>query len=923
MILLIDNCSLLRLTHADAYSRYLVSLTNLINDGNIRLITHRLLLGEWENHKSKDKGRKLKKLGKVHGSIVSNGELLPSFINTEHIDVQQAVIDKLLENAIVVDTPEIIKNEFADRYRDRLAPFHNKLNSQNDWEVFGSVANYCLIHGMTDLYFISANDGEFGDPNDKRFALHPDLISRFNALNINYFSEIGDFLGSLESLILPKQFLSRNIIRNEGFSHKASMRKHMLDSLYMLFKSTYSEVKFVPTHLLVRFFPFKKKDTDHNHYSVFSLHSVPDELVAVFKAISLEGPEIKILNEKFFNGVSDVLEKLKFVLNRLNNNLIFRFTGKTSSEQVDIRYEDHIQCCCINCSFQRMDWQSCLSLLQDVPVDAHQRLNQAFIHYQFGNYDNATDMYLALREEFKSQGKFIWYFICQYNLRHLSFLLSGFFYPTRYTVEEILKLKEIDPIQESVFLKGHSDYDLLTYISDGSYFRIAVEGIGDLVTKIEDHYYSFLNGGWSSNSHVQLLICEFAELEAFTRGNGLIYDVYGNWHRLVSNFIKGLFASHAMRDTDNAAIESFDDYLLTIMINYAETAAITKYFYRYKLKDLAYERSVNGSDFNALASTLLAQQTPTSALVIEGRDSNTQFALKLQKMIGNMITLAALLEHNAYDLNVLAKRLLNFFKQSTYSKNHWSPLDIFLSRKGSRFEKKVLQGYISFLVDNLIETGPSPLTVLLKRNQRSKFGKRQMDKILKIVFGGNDGGEPEDRYELLSASYKRASTVQQVEIGTSIQGELDSNFNFKLYYRSVIHELIPFNQGVFNDQMEKINIDIKDYNMHSIASGTPSDYFPRLDDLLNICFKFDAVLDEKAIRKLKKAGLYYRWLIDMDNFDYTKFRFDWMNHYPTDFYLYKMSKSDKLRQKIIEFLRMNNDPLIEKLLIRITYFTKS
>ena len=110
--------------------------------------------------------------------------------------------------------------------------------------------------------------------------------------------------------------------------------------------------------------------------------------------------------------------------------------------------------------------------------------------------------------------------------------------------------------------------------------------------------------------------------------------------------------------------------------------------------------------------------------------------------------------------------------------------------------------------------------------------------------------------------------------------------------------------------------------LNSIASGTPSDYFPRLDDLLNICFKFDAVLDEKAIRKLKKAGLYYRWLIDMDKFDYTKFRFDWMNHYPTDFYLYKMSKSDKLRQKIIEFLRMNNDPLIEKLLIRITYFTK-
>jgi hypothetical protein len=110
--------------------------------------------------------------------------------------------------------------------------------------------------------------------------------------------------------------------------------------------------------------------------------------------------------------------------------------------------------------------------------------------------------------------------------------------------------------------------------------------------------------------------------------------------------------------------------------------------------------------------------------------------------------------------------------------------------------------------------------------------------------------------------------------------------------------------------------------MRSIASGRASDFFPRLDELLNVGFKFNVELDGKAVRKLKKAGLYYRWLIDMNSFDYNKFKLEWLNHYPTDFYLQQMSKSDRLRNKIVEFLKKDDDAIIEKLLIRITYFIK-
>jgi hypothetical protein len=922
MFLLIDNCSLLRLTHADAYSHFLINLTNYIKGGHIRVITHKLILEEWEKHKSLDKDRKIKKLGKVHGTGPKGGELLPSFISTEHIDHQQTMIDKLLEDAIVVDTPEVINLEFAQRYRKKLAPFHNNKDSQNDWEIFGSVAQYCIANGLPNLHFVSSNDLEFADPADKLLSLHPELIDRFRPLTVHYFNEWKDFLQSMGSLVLPKQLLSLNIVRNERFSHKASMRKHMLDSLYMLFKNTYAEARFVPTHLLIRYFPFKRKDTDHNHYSVFSLHGVPDELVNMFKAIRFENSNLIIVDENIFTGVTEVTEKLQFVLRRLTNNLIFRFTGKNSSNDVEIRFENKVYCNCINCSFQRMEWQHCLTLLRTDDADPQQQLDKAFIYYQFGNYDAATELYLSIRDEFKAKKQYIWYFICQYNLRHLSFLLSGIFYTSKYSAEEITKLKEIDPIEDSVKLKSYTDYDLVSYISDGSYFRIAVESIGELVTKIEDHYYSFINGGWSSNSHIQLLICEYAELETFTRGNGLIYDVYSNWQRLTSNFIKGLFASHAMRDTENSALDTFDDYLLTMMITYAETESITKYFYRYKLKDLSYEQSSSEADFITIAFNLLAQYSSTTQLVLGGQDPNTKFLSKLQRMIANMITIVSLLEDTSYDANAFAKRLLHFFKHKTYHRNHDTPLDLLMARKGRLFNGQVLRSYVSFLVENLKVIGPRPLIALVKRNKKAKFEGKQLDRILLFVFKGASGEERDEHYELLSATYKQVSIADKGKIEAAIQVELAENFNFDLYYRSVIHGLLQFELNVFNEQLDKLNVSIKDYTMRSISTGEPSQFFPRLDELLNIGFKFDVVFAEKAIRKLKKAGPYYHWLIDMDRFNHTKFKFEWLNHYPTDFYLRQMSKSEKLRQRIIEFLKKENDALVEKILIRMTYFTE-
>src|SRR5690606_13760991 len=132
----------------------------------------------------------IKKLGKLHGPTKTDGELLPATVNIQHIERQQSQIDLLLSQAIVVGTPDALKVEAIDRMRARSAPFHEKINSWNDWEFFASVVNYCEYNGIADLKFVSANHHEFGDPKEPKRDLHPHLKQRFQRVRIDYFAEM-------------------------------------------------------------------------------------------------------------------------------------------------------------------------------------------------------------------------------------------------------------------------------------------------------------------------------------------------------------------------------------------------------------------------------------------------------------------------------------------------------------------------------------------------------------------------------------------------------------------------------------------------------------------------------------------------------------------------------------------------------------
>ena len=252
--LLIDNCSLRDLIDTQGYSKFLIKLDNLIRNKELQLYAHELLLKEWNKHKTKwkkDKEQKLLGNGK-NISDTNPTAAIKTLTNKQHIFDQIEKIDELLNTSIILKTPDVIKNDFSERYRDRLAPFHNKLDSQNDWELVGTFCNYCQSEGIKELFFLSSNMTDFSNSNNEDLQIHEDIRLRFPSVLIHYFSDFVKLFTRISNINgLPIELITYTMVPNSEYTYKAAYKKkcsrqfniHIYRSISRdwFYTSTYSE----------------------------------------------------------------------------------------------------------------------------------------------------------------------------------------------------------------------------------------------------------------------------------------------------------------------------------------------------------------------------------------------------------------------------------------------------------------------------------------------------------------------------------------------------------------------------------------------------------------------------------------------------------------------------------------------------------
>lgn len=928
--LLIDNCTLLHLVNETGYNNYLTDLVNYVNNDKIQLITHELLVQEWQKNKEKDKNRKERKLIAQTNNSEQINNLLPiQNINTSHLESQFQQIDTLLSKAKILTTPDGIKNEFAERFRNKLAPFHNKKDSQNDWEIIGSACNHCEIYNIKQLYFLSYNHTDFADIVEINRTIHPTLQERFPNVKIHYYKNYSDFFNEIDfSINTNHELLLYNIIPNQKFSYNSTQKNNVLDSLYYLYNELYGEISFIPLHILRKYFPFATSEKSNVYYNHFTIYNVNDNLIAFFQNIEFtEDKEISFKDNSILSFITDYKVKTEFVLKRLTNNLVFNICDSKRNNYVNIHYNKGTECSCYRCSFNRFEFHKTFKDLKVDESELRMKLKLAYTNYKVGNFKTATELYYYTAKAGYDTKNYLTYFIAKYNLKQLRNLLSNIFYNKEIDKTLIDNLSQIDPIEEAVKLKGLTDYDFVIHIAQGNFFSNAFQNISEEKNEIITHYYSQLKGGWSSNQHIWSLIEEFAKLETFLNSNLIIYDSYSNFEDLFELVTEGIFASHALAEDQNDRFKYFDSYWIQKFILYGNKKHIIKYFRRYHLKSLKYKvDSDNHESFTKLFDSFLKNEPATrESFNLYADKDNEYFFHKYSKIFENIVTLATLLDLDDNTLNKFSEELLNFLKSES-SILRWSldSVNDFIEIKGQQINSKILYQYFEFYYSNEKDHDGDTLNYIIEAFKDETFDISEdfFSALLnQSVVLCQKCGQTHSLETVLSL-YDKVDKTKKIRITEMIQNKLEVKNDFNAFYLATLYNIIPFNKQKLFSIIDNYKISGKQHSFRSFFSSKDDYRDFTIDKILNLCFKFNVNTKTKRFEKIKNKNIYYNWLLNMEEFDYKNFNPLWILNFPTIHYFKTMSKSKKLIQILTDYLKDNFHEGIERTLIRITYFSK-
>jgi len=898
---------------------YLSMLQDAINQKSVKLHTHAHILEEWKKHSQKDAEQKSSKLKKRHPYFATTSSNLPAKIeiSEEHLKIQREIITDLLASAMLIGTPKLIENEFAERFRKKLAPLHAKRESQNDWEIIGSACHYCQINGIEEFYFISSNSTDFADPKNPD-QIHPDLAARFPEVKIYYFHQFSDFFRDLEKRDLSLDLRKLPLVQSGRFAYGAARRKTILESLYYLFHDIYGEVAFIPIPILLKYYPIQDPEILFGpFYSIFTLNNISQALLSVFEQLKFNGKtsfEFKVIDAQ--NSAPDYRKKLEYVLTRLNQNLIFELNNAQPNERIEIEFRnadpdpDYFQ------NFERLAFgRTAVQMQSTEENDTRGQLRKAYVLTAMGDFDTAAKSYSFIRSKAENAGEYILSFIATYNLYQLRRFLKNEMFRTGKADKEIEEAEKIDILTECLRLKNKSAYELISHIATGDFYSEALDEINESYQKLIEHYQLQLKGGRSSNSNIWILISAYSNLESFINLNYIVFDIYSNYERIFDLVLQGILASYAMDDRQSARFEDFDDYWTTKIILHSNKTKLLQYLRRFELKTLKYIKTgQSGDTFIELAANLFSDLSPKGGLTL-ATQQHTYFRVsqKYLTYFENIMTLAMVLDLEAGDEQSFAELLFDFMRNSSEIPYHMlEVITPYIRNKAPRFSAKLKFNFLELFLSNITRFGEDATAAILKAMENDSLVIKNIDEI-NSGFLQHEGLNISLKVDLLTNLYLKGKPKVKTDVSNAVSKTLSENFNFQLYYASLLSEVIPFEDNFFLERLNALELpnarDIRDFHVFD-AINDHAYHYADLDAMLNLWFKFKKGRLPLAFDRFKTIDAYYEWLIGIEDFDYSQFSPKWITEYQTKYFFDHISKSKGTMKAVKAYLRANSSPRV-------------
>ena len=483
----------------------------------------------------------------------------------------------------------------------------------------------------------------------------------------------------------------------------------------------------------------------------------------------------------------------------------------------------------------------------------------------------------------------------------------GYYY---YGKDKKWILDYIDDIDLDEFVfKSYQDRETteqILWIKESGFIRMASAQIDEELQKIRTSYRLSQN----PQNSLPNLYANLSYIYYYVRQNQIFYEIYQEYEELVTKSIDGLLACYKVQKCSfkNRFLRGspiytfkFDDLLLDLMVHNVRTQDLKELFKRYDINEL----EIATNDFPSRVLNLLKSTSKVSQFIYRAKKKdNYFFSSRYGQLFANTFFLLSKIKVRLEEnwLSELPNLVIQFLRKEKNLPHFTltSLNSLFLHKEISAcFTAKELLSILNILLNKEFSRHSLFSSVIHALSQNHPNHKIKSKAFIQKVI---DKHQRHEKSNLLDY-WRVCSKENQLAIKKVVENNLDSQFDFTLYFNAATNFMIDYKKH-FPKAIDFIYESIQTWNYEVVCDkAMPCDFTPNW--FIQLLYMLNIDTSESRLSKLANAHEYFNWLLNLESYDYAKFKLEWLLIYDVETYTNKFRSIPRLKRTIEKRLKSN------------------
>jgi len=767
----------------------------------------------------------------------------------------------------------------------------------------------------------------------------------------NIKEEISNLKVELTKLEIQKQEAENpSTIKYNKSENQEDDSAHLLDKIYWLLKK-FDGLSYINPDIIANAKPFNNSNDYVWHYSNFNLESAEEGIYDFFKEIKVSPQKIIIsesLKEEFENeNVTNFQEKIEFIIRRMNDCFIFSiscykdlnkvkeylnrdnviggslrghlhdYNNQLHNFSIDFRNSNETPSNDLTRLYEELKLNQVIKILKSREgTDAHNTFESGYYHYIFGT-DNFKKSYLIFKniaEQEKEKDK-IRYFLAQVNLLSLHNLIEGHYdLEDKKEIMQHIKSIDLDTILHNLNITDSDLRNVFIEIKENLVRQKINNKVENVISDIEEekHFWTHKKGRRENYYYPHLLLQQLVKLVAYYEHNYILGNIFTDYRKLCKKIASGYLMSYSIPEKSKTKFKCFESYHLDLLIFNLFPSELEELFEKYEIKHLNVSKQAKQKLVEKITNFLKSNHNEKWAVTqdenIRQALSNFHFQQTYRYLFSNLFFVLSKIDLKKPDCEYLIPSVVHFFEFANFF--YHSEIKVFF-----QFTSK----YPHFIPPNqLIKL----LEIFLKKENfhNDEFmyslcnaikdvhpNYKLSDEILtdKMILRAKESYYTCRIYQYLTPYWKICDRDNQKIIENQFYYWLDNNFTERFYRSLLINKIIDINtKDYFREYL-------RDVNSHK-GSGDLT-----FKNFIFMLYKLD--IDTKDIRitnELSNLQDKQEWLLNLKDFDYSKFDTEWLLEFDNEIYLQRFSKIRSIKYALTESLKKEYNAKLAEIYVK-------